>query len=73
MKGISKLIAGLLIGAMLGLWFGVDIGRERPLFSNPFKKESIHEKFRKAGKGVLDSVGGAIEESAEDFHDKLKD
>lgn len=68
MKGTSKLIAGLLIGAMLGLWIGVNIGRERPVFSNPFRKESVYEKVRKAGRGF----GDAIKESADELHDKLK-
>ncbi|RJR15921.1 MAG: hypothetical protein C4581_11245 [Nitrospiraceae bacterium] len=68
-KCTSKLIIGLLIGAMLGLWIGVNIGRERPLFSNPFRKESVYEKFRKAGRGL----GDAIKESADELHDKLKE
>jgi len=54
---------------MLGLWFGVNIGRERPLLSNPFRKESVYEKVRKAGRGF----GDAVKESADEFRDKLKD
>ncbi len=73
MKGISKLVVGLLIGAILGLWFGTNIGRERPLLSNPFRKESVHEKFRKAGRGLFDSAGDAIKESIDDLRDKFKD
>lgn len=73
MKCISKLIVGLVIGAMLGLWLGVNIGRERPLLSNPFRKESIHEKFRKAGRGLLDSASDTIKESADNLHDKFKE
>ncbi len=73
MKCISKLIAGLVIGAMLGLWFGVNIGRERPLLSNPFRKESIHEKFRKAGRELFNSAGDAIKESADSVRNKFKE
>ncbi|MEW6601346.1 MAG: hypothetical protein AB1499_10295 [Nitrospirota bacterium] len=73
MKCISKLMAGLLIGLMLGLWFGVNIGRERPLLSNPFRKESVHEKLIKAGRGLVDSAGDAIKEGVDDVRDQLKE
>lgn len=33
-----KLFAvGLLIGGLIGLWFGVNIGKERPLTDNPLQ------------------------------------
>ncbi|MBI5663698.1 MAG: hypothetical protein HZC49_01225 [Nitrospirae bacterium] len=73
MKCRSKLIIGLVIGALLGLWLGVNIGRERPLYSNPFKKESLHERFKKAGRGFFNSAGDAIKESADDLRDKFKE
>jgi hypothetical protein len=73
MKSMPKLIIGLLIGAMLGLWFGVNLGRERPLLSNPFRKESIHEKFRKAGRGLFNAADDAIKESVDNICDKFKE
>lgn len=62
MKCISKLIVGLVIGAMLGLWFGVNIGRERPLLSNP-----------KAGRGLFDSADDAIKKGTDNIREKFKE
>jgi hypothetical protein len=73
MKEIKNLVIGIVIGALLGLWFGVNIGRERPLLSNPFKKRSIHEKFREAGRDFFDSASDAIKESSDNWRDKFKD
>ena len=73
MKGTKNLVIGIVIGAILGLWFGVNIGRERPLLSNPFKKRSIHEKFRNAGRDLLDSAEDAFKEGSDKLRDKFKD
>jgi hypothetical protein len=31
---------GLLVGGLLGLWLGVNIGKGRPLVSNPFLSQA---------------------------------
>jgi len=33
---VKDLILGLLIGGIIGLWFGVNLGKEQALMSNPF-------------------------------------
>ncbi len=33
---MKDLILGLLIGGIIGLWFGVNLGKEQALMSNPF-------------------------------------
>ncbi len=46
MLGIKKLLAGLVIGIALGLWWGVNIGRGLPFYSNPFKTAQDRAKDR---------------------------
>ena len=48
MFGIKKLIMGLFIGLLLGLWAGVNIGHGRPVWSNPFEEPALMEKAKKA-------------------------
>ena len=40
MKAIKYLILGLIIGGLLGVGAGINIGKNRPVLSNPFK--TIH-------------------------------
>ena len=72
MKFIKTLLLGLIIGLALGLWFGVNIGKGKPIHSNPFAEESIQDKFkRKVGEGV-EKAGESIEKLGEDLSGKMK-
>ncbi len=35
---------GAFVGLLVGLWMGVNIGAERPLWSNPCVKKDISQK-----------------------------
>lgn len=37
---------GLLIGGLVGLWLGINIGKDQPLFSNPFAESPALQKAR---------------------------
>ncbi len=71
MKSISNLIIGLLVGAILGLWVGVNIGKEQPVFTNPFKERVVQEKLRDAGEILLDSASDALKKGEENLREKL--
>ncbi|WP_126454735.1 hypothetical protein [Sulfuriflexus mobilis] len=45
MKTFNGIIMGLLIGMGLGLWFGVNIGREVDIFSNPFVEPDLGDRI----------------------------
>jgi len=53
---MKDLILGFLIGGIVGLWFGVNLGKDQPLLTNPFVKKSdmqeISEKFKSMQKDV---------------------
>ena len=71
MKNIKIALFGLIIGVALGLWLGVNIGREMPLLSNPFYKESINEKLKRLSGETLEKSGRALERTGQDLQDKL--
>ena len=52
MLRIKKYIMGGIIGLLVGMWMGVNIGAERPLWSNPFAKKSLSQKAKNAATDV---------------------
>lgn len=65
MKVIKMLFMGILIGLILGLWFGVNIGKSNPLFGNPFAEENLSKKLK-------EKVGTSIEKFGEEIKGKVK-
>ena len=63
LKDLRNLLFGLLLGLALGLWFGVNLGKGRPVFSNPFANQTVQTKIKETGSKVLDQSGKALEES----------
>lgn len=61
MRRLKALIGGIVLGLLLGLWFGVNIGRDRPIFSNPFTEPTVREKLKQTGESLLDKSGRALE------------
>mgnify|MGYP006909084703 CR=1 FL=1 len=47
-KAIKNLIIGFALGAIVGVLLGINIGKERPLLSNPFADDPMTEKAKAA-------------------------
>lgn len=73
MKQIKALIAGAIIGVLIGLWFGVNIGKDKPILSNPFAEETIQEKLKKSGDLILEKSGEALEKGGKALKEKVQD
>ena len=72
MKNLKILSFGAVIGVAIGLWLGVNMGRETPLLSNPFSyHESLPEKFKRVSGETLERSGRAIEKTGQELQDKL--
>ena len=71
MKKIKPLILGIIIGLLFGLWFGVNIGRDKPILSNPFDPKIIKVKIRETGESLMQKSGDALESSGKAIKDSL--
>ena len=73
MKKIRYLILGLVIGAIIGLWFGVNIGKDKSIFSNPFAEPAMREKIKQTGGEVLEKGGKALEKGGKALKKKMEE
>lgn len=71
MKSIKYLILGLFIGGVLGLGAGVNIGRDKPILSNPFEDNSVSTKVKNTSNDLLRQSGEAIEDAGKAIKDKF--
>jgi hypothetical protein len=72
MKVLKLLLLGAVIGIAIGLWLGVNIGREEPLLANPFSHhESVGEKLKRVSGETLEKGGRALEKTGQDLQDKV--
>ena len=65
-KSIRDITFGLIIGLFVGLWFGVNIGKDKPLLSNPFVEEDIQQKAKRKAEEVIKGTKEAIREQLKD-------
>lgn len=63
MFGIKKLLIGFSVGIAIGLWFGVNLGKDQPLYSNPFHEVSIKDRLVESGGNALEKSGQALKHS----------
>ena len=59
-----------MLGALIGMALGVNIGREKPLLSNPFEKESLTERVKRLGSETLEQSGKALEKTGQALQGK---
>ena len=63
MKQFSIILISLVTGIFIGMALGVNIGREKPLFSNPFAEESLVDRVKDLGSETLEQSGKALEKT----------
>ncbi len=72
MKNFKIILISLIIGVLIGMALGVNIGRGKPVLSNPFAKESLVEKAKQLGNETLEQSGKALEKTGQALQDKAK-
>ncbi len=72
MKQLKVVLLSLLLGGAIGMWFGVNIGREVPFYSNPFDTAALNQKLKNATGETLEKGGHALEKTGQSLQDKLK-
>lgn len=63
MKQVSIILISLVIGICIGMALGINIGREKPLLSNPFVEESLVDRVKDLGSETLEQSGKALEKT----------
>jgi ABC-type lipoprotein release transport system permease subunit len=67
MKKLKLILTGIVIGLLLGLWFGVNIGKEQHIFSNPFATKNISQQLKSKAGETVERAGKGIERLGEDI------
>jgi len=62
MKVIQNILIGIILGASMGLWFGVNIGKDKPLLSNPFHEPTFAERAEWKARQLYEDTKRSIEE-----------
>ena len=60
---IKILVIGFCVGVVVGLWFGINLGKGRPIYSNPFHNVSIKDELVESGGNALEKGGRALKHS----------
>lgn len=60
---LRKFTIGLVLGLGLGLWFGVNIGKGQPFWSNPFEKKSLSQQASEKANKILKDAKRAVRDS----------
>ncbi len=66
MKKLKLIILGVVIGLAAGLWAGVNIGKEKSIFSNPFEEISLQDRIKQKGNEVMKDAKDVIRDSLKD-------
>ena len=66
---MKDLLLGLLLGGVVGLWVGVNLGKEQPRMSNPFAEKSTMQQLNKSFEELQQNV---TEKSKEIYNDSKK-
>ena len=59
MKQLKIILISLVAGILIGMALGVNIGRDKPLLSNPFARESLVDRAKQLGNETLEKSGKA--------------
>lgn len=64
---VKKLFYFIIIFLLIGIWLGLNVANNQPLFSNPFVDKEVQqkaaEKVERMGKGAKDAVERTIEKT----------
>lgn len=64
-KVLRSFAVGLLLGGIVGLWCGMNIGKGQPLLSNPFADVSLSQRAGQTASQAREQVGDAMRSAGE--------
>ena len=66
MKKLKLLLIGIVVGVLFGLWFGVNIGKGKPILSNPFADQELQQKAKDTASEAIEDTRRALRKSLDD-------
>lgn len=66
MKSLFNIIFGMIVGLILGGWLGVNIGKDQPLFSNPFAESTLSDKVKGKAEDIYKDTKRAVRDQLGD-------
>jgi hypothetical protein len=72
MKQLKVVLLSITLGVAIGMWLGVNIGREVPWYSNPFNTNTLNQKLKRATGETLEKGGHVLEQTGQALQDKFK-
>lgn len=70
MKQFKVILISVISGLLVGVALGINIGRDKPLLSNPFAKESLVDHAKQLGSATLEKSGKALEKTGQALQGK---
>jgi hypothetical protein len=71
-KSLKTFLLGLVVGMLLGLWFGYNHGKGREFYSNPFADRDVQENIKSKLKEGREAVGEGVEKMGEGIKGKIE-
>ena len=71
MLKLRLLLIGFIVGVIIGMGLGVNIGKGKPLLSNPFAGVRLEKKIKKTSGQVLEKGGKILEDSGKALKKKI--
>jgi len=62
-KNLKTISVGIIAGFIIGLWIGINIGKNQSILSNPFVDKPLHKKLINSSGNFLEKSGRAIKDS----------
>lgn len=60
---MKKLLFLIIVVLLVGVWFGINIARDKPLLSNPFEEKSLRDKAKDTAQDLYQESKEAIKKS----------
>lgn len=73
MKRLKTFFFGVIVGLIMGLWFGYNLGKGRDFYANPFAEKSVQENIKSRLEQGREAVGEGVERVGEEIKGKLDD
>jgi len=68
---LRSFAVGLLIGGLIGLWFGMNIGKGQQLLSNPFARVPLAQRASETARQAYEGAKSGVEKAGQAAKDKL--